>query len=437
MNNFEEKVNPANFKLRRSNRFQVQFQEFAVDDLIPLEHKARIIADFVSQIDLTACFKDVYTYDGASGRSMIDPQILLTLWVYSILDGNISGRKLEELCKNHNVYKWILGGVTVNRTNLNQFRSRNPRMFDDLLTKSLAVMVKNGLIEDTDFAQDGTKIKANAGNNTFHKEDTLIELQNNVTEYIAQLKIEEKQCKNAYEKRKILKKQRLASEKEAKIKAAVENLESTQLKLETNAKRNNNKVTEDQLDNVRASIADPGVRRMKMGDSGFRLAYNIQFSTGLNSRVIYGVDAVNDLDPRTPPRLMLQVQERLKKLGLKEIAHWIADVAYASKVDIITAALLFPNCIYFAPPKNSKKNAKKHSEDDCEAIKDWKDRIGSEPINKLYKKRCSTAEFSNMHIKNCGLKEFCVRGLLKVKGMATLHAIAHNVARFIDLTRRK
>lgn len=99
--------------------------------------------------------------------------------------------------------------------------------------------------------------------------------------------------------------------------------------------------------------------------------------------------------------------------------------------------MLFPNCIYFAPSKPSKiEEAKIHKEDDCKAIKDWKDRINSESIKELYKKRCSTAEFTNMHIKKCGLKEFSVRGLLKVKGMATLHAIAQNVARFIDLTRR-
>lgn len=436
MNNFEEKINPANYKLRRSNRFQVQFSEFALDDLISQDHKARLVAEFVSQMDLTACFKDVYTFDKHSGRSTIDPQLMLTLWVYSILDGNNSARKLEELCQMHNAYKWILGGVTVNRTNLAQFRSRNPRMFDDLLTKSLAVMIKSGLLTDNDFAQDGTKIKANAGNNTFHKEKTLNELQEDIRKYIAQLKIEEKTCPDAYEKRKLQNKQRLAAEKEGRIKAALQNLESTQSLLESNAKKNHSSMSEEELLKVKASTVDPGVRRMKMGDSGYRLAYNIQFATGINTRIIYGVDAVTTLDPGTPPRMMLQVQERLANLGLDGISKWICDTAYSSKSDIITAALLFPNCIYYAPPPPSRKNANVHKKDDCKAIKDWKDRIGTGEFEELYQKRCSTAEFSNMHIKNYGLKEFSVRGLLKVKGMATLHALAHNIARFFDISRR-
>jgi len=437
MNN--NNVLPANYyKLKGPCRNQVEFKTCCLNDLIPPEHKARLVWDFVESMDTSICLQELHTIKGEVGRGAIDPKILLTLWIYTILDGNCSARKLEELCENHDVYKWICGGVSVNRTTLADFRSANPRKFDELLTTCLAVMVKSGLINDTDFSQDGTRVKANAGFNAYRREDTLKALQSNIATYIDQLKAEEVKTSNAYEKRQMARKEQAAIDKKNRIKEALENLEEARCEKIINGKRNHDSPTEDELKEMRASITDPQCRKMKMGDGGYRLAYNIQFATGLDSRIVYGVDAVNTLDPGTAPIMMAQVQERLKKLNLNSIKNWIADSAYSAKNDIKTVALLFPNCLYYAPPKcRNKENAKKMVKGDCEAIKKWRDMIGNQEINDLYKRRCSTAEFSNMHIKNQSLEKLYVRGLTKVKGMAFLHAIAQNVSQYLNLFGEK
>lgn len=435
-NNYRLKA--SNYKLNSSIRYQYMFQSICLDDLIPEDHRVRFIWDFVSQMDLTACLEDISSYIGSAGRSSIDPKILMTLWLYTIIDGNTSARKLEELCQNHDVYKWICGGVSVNRTTLAEFRSINPKKFDDLLVKCLAVMVQNDLISDSDFSQDGTRIKANAGNNSFRREDSLKDLEEKLTTHLKNLQMEEKKAQNLYERRKIERKEKFMVEKKNRIKAAIESLEGFRIQKVANAKRNHDTVDEVALKNVRASTTDLDVRRMKMGDGGFRLAYNVQFATGLDTRVIYGVDVVNTLDPGTPPRLMAYVQECLKKLNLSEIKSWIADAAYSSKHDVITAAQLFPNCFYYAPPQTCKGiDPKKTVKGDSDAVIEWRKKIDSKEANKLYKLRCSTAEFSNMQVKNHGLREFSVRGLVKVRGMAFLHAIAENILRTLDLLKDK
>jgi transposase len=430
-------INPATLKLKLANRYQYEFVSKCLDDLIPEDHKVRVIWDFVSNMDLSISLNDILSSYGSRGRPATDPKIMLVLWIYTIIDGNSSARKLEELCQNHDVYKWICGGITVNRTTLAEFRSLTPWKFDDLLTKCLAVMVKDGLISDCDFAQDGTRIKANAGFNSFHRESGLEALEIQMDNYIKELKKEEAEFPGVYERRKMQSKERYAREKKERVQAALRSLESARSEKTINAKRNHEKVSENDLNEIRASTTDPEVRKMKMGDGGYRLAYNTQFSTGLDSRVIYGVDVVSTLDPGTALRMIAQVQERLKKLDLKEIQSWIADAAYSAKRDIITIASLFPNCLYYAPPKPLKGiDPKKNVKGDCEAIKKWRGLIGTEETTSLYSRRCSTAEFSNMQIKNCGLKEFLVRGLVKVRGMAFLHAIAMNVVRFLDLRKK-
>lgn len=437
MNNDNE-LKSINYKLKTALRDQYQFTSNCLDNLIPETHKARAIWEFVSNMDLSICLDDILTLNGVAGRPGIDPKILLTLWIYSIIDGNASARKLEELCKHHDVYKWICGSVSVNRTSLAEFRSHNPRKFDTLLTKCLAVMLKHDLIADSDFSQDGTRIKANAGNNSFRKEDSLKEIEANITNYIENLKKENLSAPNAYEKNKANEKLRFANEKKLRIEAALRNLEEARCEKIKNGIKNGDKPTEEEIKNVRASITDPEVRRMKMGDSGYRLAYNVQFATGLDSRVIYGVDVVKTLDPGTAPRLMSQVQERLKNLNMKRVKNWIADAAYSAKNDVITIANLFSDCFYFAPPKTTKNaNPKMHRKSDCDAIKKWRDSIGSGFVKEIYKKRCSTAEFSNMRVKNQSLDKLLVRGLVKVKGMAFLHAIANNICRALDLLKKK
>lgn len=416
-------------------RNQIEIQFNALDMLLPANHLARNVWQFVENMDLRPCFDYVHTFIGCDGRPATSPKILLAVWVYSILDGNCSARKLETLCKSHDAYKWIVGGAPINRTMLADFRSKNISKFEELLTNCLAVMFKAGLISDVDFAQDGTRIKANAGASSFKKEDSLIKLKEEIKSYIKSLQDE---IEGAYEKREKEKKIRIEKERLERVEEALKMLEIEREIKKENGEKNNDRVSEEDLKKVKASITDPCVRKMKMGDNGFRLAYNVQFATGLDSRVIFGVDVVNSLDSGTAPRLMAKVHNRLNKLNMSPPKNWIADGAYSGKDDINAVAELFPNCRYYAPPTGcTLEQAKKPGKKDSRAVKNWRNMIDNPEVNKIYKKRCSTAEFSNAQVKNFGFREFLVRGLEKVKGMAFLHALAQNFSRYFDLRRKK
>lgn len=77
----------------------------------------------------------------------------------------------------------------------------------------------------------------------------------------------------------------LAHEREERIRAALKQLpEVAAVK-----KRNGSKAE------ARASITDADARVMKMGDGGFRPAYNVQFATTCEVQVIVGMAVVNAL----------------------------------------------------------------------------------------------------------------------------------------------
>lgn len=435
MNN-PSRFNESHYKLKLPCRDQMEMQLSCLDAYLPLDHRARRVWEFVNKMDTGPCYDEINSFCLASGRPTTSPKVLFALWLYTILDGNSSARKLDELCKHHDAYKWLAGGVPINRTMLAEFRSSNVMKFEDLLTNCLAVMVKAGLIADEDFAQDGTKIKANAGFGSYHREESLQKIKEEIKAYIKRLDAESVSCTNAYEKQKNAKNEQIAKERLNQVEEALHILEKERNLKKENGDKYRQSPTEEELKEVRASTTDPNARKMKMGDGGFRLAYNVQFATGLKSRVIYGACVVTTLDPGTTTRLMAKVNNKLKKLNLSEAQRWVADAAYSGKDDIEAAARLFPNCQYFTPAKPRKGiDPKKHRKTDSVAVKKWRDTLGSDEMAEIYKDRCSTAEFSNAQVKNNDLEEFSVRGIIKVTGMVLLHAIAQNVSRYFDLCK--
>ena len=62
---------------------------------------------------------------------------------------------------------------------------------------------------------------------------------------------------------------------------------------------------------LRASTTDPEARKMKMGDGGFRPAYNVQFATATDSQVIVGVDVIQSgSDSGQMQPMVEQIEER-------------------------------------------------------------------------------------------------------------------------------
>jgi hypothetical protein len=93
-------------------------------------------------------------------------------------------------------------------------------------------------------------------------------------------------------------------------------------------------------------------------------------------------------------------------------------------------------CKVFAPVAKPKKDTVDRHEPkatDSEEVAAWRKRMGTEKAKTIYKERAATAECVNAQARNRGLRQFMVRGLKKVKSVATWFAIAQNMARSFAL----
>ena len=173
---------------------------------------------------------------------------------------------------------------------------------------------------------------------------------------------------------------------------------------------------------------------MKMGDGGFRPAFNVQFATTADeARVIVGVDVSNRGSDAGQSIPMLEQIERRTGVRPNEM---LVDGGYAQHEAIEKSAE--KNVTVYAPvPKPRKGDTRDpHSprDDDSAAVAAWRQRMGTEEAKAIYKERAATAETINADAKaNRGLDALPVRGLKKVAGTASLFALTYNILRFIAL----
>jgi hypothetical protein len=72
-------------------------------------------------------------------------------------------------------------------------------------------------------------------------------------------------------------------------------------------------------------------------------------------------------------------------------------------------------------------------EGDTDAVAQWRQRMAGDEAKELYKQRAATAECVNALARNRGLQRMPVRGLTKVRAVAYLYALAHNLMRMVKI----
>jgi transposase len=403
-------------RLRCAVRNQVEFQECSLDELLPEEHQARTVWEYVCRLDLSDLRARVQAVEGGPGQSPADPRILLALWLYATLRGVGSARTLADLCEQHVAFRWICGKVSMNHHTLSDFRTQHVALLDRLLTESAATLMAEGLVTLDRVAQDGIKVRASAGAASFHRQPSLQEALAATEEQVAQLKKELEVDPAASRTRQQAAQQRAAEDRAARIRAALDQLPQI-----AEAKKAKDR------DKARASTTDPDARVMKMGDGGFRPAFNIQLATTVDSQIITGVEVTNSGGDQG--QLAPMIQQHKERYG--EVPdNALVDGGFVKKEDIEQVEQ-GGTTVYAPVPesKDPKRDAHTPCSDDKPEVAAWRKRMATAEAKTIYRQRAATAECVNALARNRGLQRLPVRGVQKVKAIALWYALVHNVMR--------
>ena len=401
-------------RTREPDRAQGWLYKQMPDQLVAPEHPVRVVAEAVEALDVSGFLAEAKAVEGHPGRPVTSPRLLLALWVYAIQQGVGTATELARRCEEDRAFEWLAGGVKVSHDKLSQFRVENLEVLQQVFTDVLSVLLQQGLVSLEQVAQDGTRVRASASAPSFRREQSLVECREQAELHLRAV-LAQKEDPELTRGQQAAREAK-ARDYKARVDAALEAIKQQQAR-----KKGADK------DKVRASTTDADARVMKMADGGFRPAYNLQFAVAGETlggpRTIVGVEVTNlgsDLGSVSP--MVEQIEQRTGQVP----KSMLADGGHATCQDVKQCAAKGVEALISVPERMAQAGQQGDHSPEVEA---WRERMLTEEAKKQYKVRASLVENVNAQVKGrYGLTQLTVRGLDKVKSVALLMALAHNLA---------
>jgi transposase len=473
------------------NRDQLIMRTVDIERLVEADHPVRAIWEMMGQVDLSEFENNIRAVEGRAGQATLSPRLLASLWIYAYSEAISSARELARMCECDAACQWLTAMGTVNHHSLSDFRVESKKALDRVFIQVLGVMSAEGLVELKQVMQDGTKVKANAGKDTFRREERLRQ----------HLQLAEKQIQSMGDPRSDAISQRVAKAQERATKEKKQRLEQAMEEL----KKVRQGKTAEQAREARTSTTDPEARVMKNGSGGYEPAYNVQISTDAAHSVIVDVAAVqdcNDWDQLMPaverveatlgtPRQIIVDAGYTRRENIEAIADSpiemigpvpapVADKHHYAKrgiaADFEVDAFTFDEAAnhyvcptgkilkvttkqrhagrvkwkYQARPSDCQtcpfrdqccpktRSRRLTRSEDSARVKAFHAKMQTEEAKQIYRRRPQVAEFVNAWIKDkLGLRQFRLRGLVKVQAECLWVSLTYNIQQWIRLSWRK
>lgn len=480
-------------RVKPVDRSQLSWQMLDVERLIEPEHPARAIWELVGRLKLEGFYAPIEAVEGSAGRTPWDPRLLVSLWIYAYSRGISSAREIARRCSYEPAFQWLCGLGEINHHTLSDFRVNHDESLRGLFVQVLGVLSSEGLVSLERVMHDGTRIKANAGADSFRREERLkehLELARKQVEAMGDPRQEEPSRKRAAQ-------QRALRERQQRLEQALEEVQKVR-----QAKRGQDK------EQARASQSDPQARIMKQSDGGYAPSYNVQLSTEASHRIIVGAQAsqsgsdfvhligavaqvqqnlghkpaqvvvdggftsrenilamaeqgVDLIGPLAQPNTSSAGQQRQR--GVSE-RFYLDKFSYDAQHDIYrcpTGASLTPKGREFCPgvvlhkyvakaevcaacqfrseccPGNEHHGRSVIRAVHSPVVRQFAEKMETEGAKAIYRQRGAIAEFPNAWIKDkLGLKQFRLRGLVKVGLEVLWAALTYNIQQWIRLSWR-
>lgn len=284
-----------------------------VERLLEEGHLARAIWALVGRLNLGAFYQAIESSAEQGGRPALDPQLLISLWVYAYSEGIGSAREVARRCEFDPAFQWLTGLEEVNYHTLADFRVEKQQELDELFTQVLAALSKEGLITLEQVMQDGTKIRALASERSYHREARIREHLERTRRRVAEMG----DPRNEQGSPKVkLARARALRERQQRLAKALGELE---------------KLREKKPGKARVSVTEPEARRMKLPDGGLALGYNAQISADAAHGLIVGVEVTQEANDTGQ---LLPAVERIEERLQRKPGQIVADAGYTTRAAI-------------------------------------------------------------------------------------------------------
>ncbi len=481
-------------RIKPVDRNQMMMRPVDVERLIEEDHPARAIWEFVGRLDLSSYVQPIEAVEGVAGRPVWDPRLLISLWICAYSRGIGSAREISRRLVYDPAFQWLAGLEVINHHSLSDFRVGYAKELSELFTNSLGVMSSQGLVSLERVMHDGTKIRACAGADSFRREQTLkahLEAAREQVEAMGDPRADESLRQQAA-------RQRAARERQQRLEQALEELskirptksqvqenESARVSLTDPTARimkesgggygpnYNVQISTDAKNKIIVGVGVsqnasdsgelmPAVERIEqnlgrapaqlVSDGGFTNRQNILDSAAK------GIDLIGSF-----PEHQDQSEGQLKRRGVApefyapafqydpqqdcyccpagELLRYnglenrpgVVHYQYRAEAGVCAQCRFKAQCC----PQNVSKGRSITRAVESAPVQAFKQKMQTEPAKAIYRQRGAIAEFPNAWIKEkLGLRQFHVRGWLKVKMETLWVCLTYNIQQWVRLVWR-
>ncbi|MDD9994748.1 MAG: IS1182 family transposase [Dehalococcoidia bacterium] len=290
--------------LREMGREQIWLLPPTLGELVPDDHPARFVAEFVDALDREEWAELGVEINGDHlGAPAYHPRALLSVWLYGFMNNVRSCRKLEAACRDQIPLLWLTGWQYPDHNTLWRFYKAHRQAMRSLFRRTVRTAVAMELVDLAVQAVDGTKVIANASREKSYAPDQLERLLERVEKAIEEMEAQNEGGDEAVPARLP---EQLADQKalRERVRQAVEEQASRKRPPSRFAGQN------------RINLTDRDAKPMKTRE-GFMPAYNAQAmvsplasggnTTGMLLTAVDVVDETNDAFQLTP--MMEQAEE--------------------------------------------------------------------------------------------------------------------------------
>jgi hypothetical protein len=415
-------ADPPKVRVREPRREGQQVVIRISEDSLPREHPARLLWELFGRLDLSSFMVGAKSVTGAAGGPMRSRRMLLTLWAYAFVRGIVHAREIERrLVDNDLGFRWIAGDLHVSHTLLSEFLTAHRQAMETLFTDVLGILKCEGLIllPEHRVAQDGTRVRADAGAGSFRKRAALDDAREQAQLHVKAIlaRMDDPPLREAQQQAR----ERGAMDVLDRAKRAIQAVETLR------EKRADCSSKQRQTHEPKASMTDPEARIMKMSDGGFAPGHNVQLSVAgspLGGPIaIVGLQVTSlGTDKGSILPMCAQVEQRT---GHK-VDTIMVDADHVTHEEIREAQQQQRTVIAPVPKHWANSKAKQDP-----AIEHWIAQMQTEPMRCEYRARKALIERANAILKErFALRRVPVRGTLKVLCVFLLASVAVNLMQY-------
>jgi len=309
-----------------------------LSDLIPDDHVCLLIESFIDELDFSSF--DI-KYSGV-GHPAYHPRIILKLLVMGVLDKVRSSRRVARNARENIVYMYLSEKLCPDFRTISDFRKDNPTIVKKAFQHTVTLAKSEGMLDLSNLATDGTKLKANASNRKVLSKEELAFLmnfvENELDEWAKQDSLEDDFFDNVRGSDQLPKssKKKIQNAVKRYMNELKEKGESFRLGLQGNLKKAKKELADHGLNKV--NTTDPESRFMPSKKGKIEFSYNPQITTEKNGFILASDVCNESHDSGQLKPQVNQVKENLKDIP-KDV-KWSFDNGY-----IDGANINFLNCL--------------------------------------------------------------------------------------------